>query len=80
MSTHTLACPQLAPAHPTSSPVPVAAASPSPGHVTWTMTAGTAPMSQPRVVSETEDSRAGTGREGPPERALGQGCWRDPAA
>lgn len=44
--------PQLVPAHPTSSPAPVAAASPSPGHVTWTTTVGTAPMSQLHAVRE----------------------------
>lgn len=42
---------QPGPAPPTSSPAPAAAASPSPGRVTWTMTAGTAPTSPPRVVS-----------------------------
>ena len=42
---------QLAPAHPTSLPVPVGAASPSPGPVTWTMTAAIARMNLPRVVS-----------------------------
>lgn len=44
---------QLAPAHPISSPVPVAAASQSPGPVIWTMTVGTALMSQPPVVRGT---------------------------
>lgn len=44
--------PQLVPAHPTSSPAPVAAASPSPGHVTWTTTVGTALMSQLHAVRE----------------------------
>ena len=43
---------QLGPAPPTSSPVPVGAASPSPGRVTWTMTVGTAPTSLPRAVSQ----------------------------
>lgn len=70
LSTDTHACPQLAPAHPTSSPVPVAAASPSPGRATWTMTVGTAPMSQPRVVSETAGQpgwhgEGGSARTGP---------------
>ena len=70
LSTDTHACPQLAPAHPTSSPVPAAAASPSPGRATWTMTVGTAPMSQPRVVSETAGQpgwhgEGGSARAGP---------------
>lgn len=42
--------PQRAPAHPTSSPVPVADASLSLGPVILMMTVGTAPMSQPHAV------------------------------
>lgn len=43
-------CPQLAPALPISSHAPVAAASPSLGHVIWMMTVGTALTNQTLVV------------------------------
>lgn len=41
---------QLAPARPTSTPVPAVAASPSPGPVTWMTTVETALMNQTPVV------------------------------
>lgn len=64
MNTRTHPCPQLAPAHPTSSPVPVAAASPSPGRVIWMMTVGTVLTSPLHVVRGTAGRLGWHGEQG----------------